>query len=362
MKATQQSLIEQLKITDHEINRRKEYFSISTADCELLQSLKKLINEHLQEIVDEFYAKIITFDKMDRLIGDSETLKRLTNHLQNYILSIFDGNFDEHYVHTRLRIGVVHKRIGVDPKFFVSAVHNLISTLQKKVEEHLPKDDPNLKKSVAVIQKILLFDLSIAFDTYINSLMEEVRRSKEDLEKYTSSLEHIVADRTRKLRRQARQDGLTKILNQHSFYDELRKELLRGQRRNYSTVLIYFDLDGFKKLNDTQGHKRGDEILVIIAESMRKTLRESEISARYGGDEFCIVLPESSIDDAQKVCNRLIREIQKNVKGTGVSCSIGIAIAAPDESSDAGTLVKKADKAMYEAKQQKGFSVFISKD
>jgi len=162
------------------------------------------------------------------------------------------------------------------------------------------------------------------------------------------------------LRQQARHDGLTGLLNQHSFYSELRRELLRGQRRSHSTVLIYFDLDGFKKLNDSQGHKRGDEILVAVAESMKATLRETEISARYGGDEFCVILPESTVQEAEQVCQRLCNAFKKSTEGSGVTCSMGISISLPDETHDANTLVKKADKAMYEAKKESGFTIKVA--
>ncbi|MBU0664498.1 MAG: GGDEF domain-containing protein [Proteobacteria bacterium] len=205
-----------------------------------------------------------------------------------------------------------------------------------------------------------MFDLSFTFDTYIHSIMDEVRRSKEELESYTESLEEVISERTKLLREQARLDGLTNLLNQHSFYSELKKELLRGQRRNHSTVLIYFDLDNFKKLNDSQGHKRGDEILVAVANAMQSTIRESEIAARYGGDEFCVILPESSIQAAEQLCQRLCEAIKKSTEGSGISCSMGIAISTAENHYDANLLVKKADKAMYAAKKEPGFTIKVA--
>lgn len=360
MKTTDHTLIEQLKITEREIERRKEYLGLTDADKKTLVSLRELVAEHLDEIVENFYERILPFDEMDRVIGDAETLRRLKNHQRNYILSLFDGQYDEDYVHSRLRVGVVHKRIGVDPKFYVSAVHNLSAILRTIVSEYSEKDCQLCVQSLAAIEKIIMFDLSLTFDTYINSLMDETKRSKEELEHYTASLEEVISERTKSLKEQARHDGLTGLLNQRSFYSELRRELSRGQRRNHSTVLIYFDLDGFKKLNDSQGHKRGDEILVAVAEAMRRSVRESEIGARYGGDEFCIILPESSIDEAQQVCQRLAGAIKELTEGSGISCSMGIAISSPENSYDADSLVKIADAAMYEAKKETGFSIKIA--
>ena len=357
MKTSDQTLIDQLKITKREIERRKEYLYLGEADISALVSLRALMGENIDEIVEKFYEKILPFNEMDRLIGDAETLRRLKNHQRNYILSLFDGQYDEDYVHSRLRVGVVHQRIGVDPKFYVSAVYILSDILRKTVISNSQKDCSACESSLSAIEKVIMFDLSLAFDTYINSLMDEVSRSREELETYAESLEEVISKRTALLREQARHDGLTNLLNQHSFYSELRRELLRGQRRNHSTVLIYFDLDGFKILNDSQGHKRGDEILVAVAESMKTTLRETEISARYGGDEFCVILPEGTIEEAEHVCQRLCESIKNSVKGSGVTCSMGIGISLPEKNYDANTLVKKADEAMYEAKKEPGFTI-----
>ncbi|MGL1932537.1 MAG: GGDEF domain-containing protein [Desulfotalea sp.] len=360
MKSSELTLLDQLRITKREIVRRKEYISLGPEDCEILASLRDLVAENIDEIIIDFYAKITSFSEMDELIGDAETLRRLQNHQRNYILSLFDGQYDEDYVHSRLRVGVVHKRIGVDPKYYISSIYILEEVLGKLFIENQSSGCDNCKSGLSAIKKILMFDLSLAIDTYVNSLVTQVNRSQSELEEYAESLEEIVSERTKLLREQARHDGLTNLLNQHSFYTELRRELLRSSRGNHSTVLVYFDLDNFKNLNDTQGHKRGDEILVAVADAMRATLRDNEISARYGGDEFCIIMPESTIEDAKQACKRLCSEIKKSIEGSGVTCSMGIAVSLADKPSDANSLVKKADKAMYKAKKVKGFAIKIA--
>ncbi len=125
MKTTSQTLIKQLKITRHEIERRKKYLNFTDENVRTLTLLRGLIADNIDEIIDHFYDQILTFDEMDRIIGDAETLRRLRMYQRNYVLSLFDGEYDKGYVHTRLRIGLVHKRIGVKPKFYVSAFHNL---------------------------------------------------------------------------------------------------------------------------------------------------------------------------------------------------------------------------------------------
>ncbi|CAG34930.1 GGDEF domain-containing protein [Desulfotalea psychrophila] len=360
MKATNYTLIEQLKVTSREIERRKEYLFFTDEDVQVLVSLKEVVSENIEEIVEAFYERVIPFDEMDGVIGDAETLRRLKNYQRSYIKTLFAGQYDEEYVHSRLRVGVVHKRIGVEPKFYISAIHTLLTILREIITKNSSNDCQACVRNLRAVEKIIMFDLSLTFDTYINSLMEETKRSKRELEEYAESLEEVISERTKLLKEQARHDGLTKLLNQHAFYSELRRELARAQRRGYCTVLIYFDLDKFKALNDSEGHRRGDEVLVMVANSMKASLRDNELCARYGGDEFCIILPESTLKEAEKVCQRLCKELEKSLVGTGVSCSMGIAISDTANSHDADTLVKEADKAMYEAKKVGGFSLKIA--
>lgn len=360
MKATDKTLIEQLKIGKHDIERRKAFLGFTDSDIHLLVSLRDLMAENIDKIVEDFYKIILPFHEVEQIIGDAETLKRLKRYQRIYVISLFSGQYDEDYVQSRLRVGIVHKRIGVGPKFYFAAIHHLSTILRQLVIEHSKNDCQLCAPSLVAIEKIIMFDLSLTFDTYIHSLLEKANRSKKELEYYVESLEEVVYERTKLLKEEASHDGLTNLLNQRSFYTELRNELSRGQRRNYSTVLIYFDIDGFKRLNDSQGHKRGDEILVAVAESMRRSLRKGEICARYGGDEFGIILPDGTLQEAEQVSQRLCEYIKISTKGSGISCSIGIAISTPENHYDADLLVKMADKAMYEAKKESGFSIKLA--
>lgn len=354
MKTSDKTLMEQLRLTSREIVRRKEYFFIKEADCVILQSMREQLVLFLDDIIDKFYRALLSHDEIDQIIGDAETLVRLKNHFKSYLVAMFEGVIDEEYVHSRLRVGLVHRRIGVEGKFYVAAVHLLGSILKENVVQK-QADLEYILAQCAAIDRILLFDLSLTFDTYIHSLMDESRRSSIKLEEYAESLEETVAERTRLLKEQARHDGLTGLLNQKSFYSELRRALSRGQRQGYSVVLIYFDIDGFKKINDSKGHRAGDEILVKVAEAARQTTREGETVARYGGDEFCIIMADSSVSEAEVLSERLCKMIKQSISDSSLSCSIGISISSPDRFLDADSLVKSADKAMYRAKKSLGY-------
>ena len=360
MGTSHQTLLEQQKITGREIRRRKEFFGFTREHVDTLRQALPLVEENVERIVDQFYRHILSFSEIDRLIGDAETLKKLRNHQRMYTLSLFQGVYDEEYVHGRLRIGIVHKRIGVDPKLYVSAIQNLGEVLKRFIIDDGEADVDTIMQLFSAIDKLLLFDLSLVFDTYIHSLMDELQRSKQELEEYTQSLEQIVNERTDLLQKQARTDGLTGLLNQTHFYEELQRELARGQRRGHTTSLLYCDLDEFKNLNDNKGHQMGDMVLKEFAHALNQSIRAGEWVARYGGDEFCVIVPEGGLEEAESLAGRIIDIARDRMGRYGISCSIGIAVSGPDDFLDCATMVKKADKAMYAAKLVEGFSVKFS--
>lgn len=356
MKTSDKTLMEQLRLTARAIARRKKYFGLTEEDSKILRAMKTDVAEALDEIIEEFYKHLLLHDELDQIIGDAETLLRLKNHFRSYLLTIFDGQFDEEYVHSRLRVGVVHRRIGVKPHYYVSAMHRLSTILRRRVLDGSSDANDFFRGSTA-IEKVLMFDLSLTVDTYIHSLMDASRRSRAQLAEYAESLEETIAERTRLLNEQARCDSLTGLLNQRTFYRELRKELSRGQRQGYSVLLVYFDIDGFKKINDKRGHRAGDALLEKVADAARKTTRRDELIARYGGDEFCIILPNATMEEGTILAKRLCETTSEMLKEKELSLSVGIAASTPLRYLDAETLVKLADEAMYRAKKRTGYWV-----
>lgn len=355
MKPTDFTLDEQLRITAHEIIRRKKTLDITDEDIQTLLEAKPIIISELNEIVESFYAELLEIEEVSQVIGDAESLHRLKNHLQGYLRSLFDGPYDMDYVQSRLRIGLVHKRIGVPSKLFIAGYKILSRILRGRLRHHSKDISCELCSGRSgSLEKLMLFDLVLVFDTYIQGLVNEVNRSKADLETYARELEATVVSRTKQLAEQASKDGLTGLYNQRAFFEYLSTELSRSQRRADTFTLCYFDLDNFKKANDTFGHKYGDKVLTNVADATTKVLRKEDIGARYGGDEFCILLPQTSIDQAKSMCKRLTESFTKIDPECFVTMSIGLAEFVPDAGLDADTLIKRADKAMYLSKKQSG--------
>jgi diguanylate cyclase (GGDEF)-like protein len=153
---------------------------------------------------------------------------------------------------------------------------------------------------------------------------------------------------------QAMHDELTGLPNRACFYDRLGQALRQATRDGASTAVLLFDLDRFKEINDTLGHKYGDRVLREIGPRIRQGLREPDTLARLGGDEFCVLLPSvDGLGAALQVAERIITSLEQpfDIDGMslGVEASCGIALA-PDDGDSADLLLQRADVAMYVAK------------
>lgn len=149
-------------------------------------------------------------------------------------------------------------------------------------------------------------------------------------------------------------DGLTQLPNRRLFVDRLTQAILEHQRSGLSLAVIYMDLDKFKLINDSMGHDVGDELLVAFAQRVRAVLRDMDTMARFGGDEFVILLPDlQSASEATLVAQRILSALQQpwelNSCTLTTTSSMGIALF-PANGSTAAELVKQADMALYQAK------------
>jgi diguanylate cyclase (GGDEF)-like protein/PAS domain S-box-containing protein len=153
----------------------------------------------------------------------------------------------------------------------------------------------------------------------------------------------------------AERDSLTGLYNRHRFQEELARMLLDTDRRGKHGALLFFDLDEFKYINDTFGHRAGDAMLIRVAGEVNTLVRRNEVIARLGGDEFAVLLPETAEVEATRLAERIIRAIAQipfrfEGQNLRLTTSLGIAIY-PTHGADAEELVAHADAAMYQAKE-----------
>ena len=150
-------------------------------------------------------------------------------------------------------------------------------------------------------------------------------------------------------------DGLTDLYNHAHFYQRLAEEAERSKRYKHGFAVLMMDVDNFKCFNDSRGHQAGDEMLRLVADSIRSGLRRSDVAFRYGGDEFAAILPHADSATAQAAVSRINRRITNCLKrkdGAAAAClSVSAGVACfPEDGSTADELVKAADAALYAAK------------
>ena len=158
------------------------------------------------------------------------------------------------------------------------------------------------------------------------------------------------------LREQAIHDPLTKLYNRRYLDDSLARELSRAQRQNTSLCVSVLDIDHFKRINDTFGHAAGDALLRELGRILRENLRISDIACRYGGDEFVLILPDSSLDDTRHRVQQILGLIKELRIWHGdqllqsLTVSVGVAVAH-EHNFTSREILRAADEALYAAKQ-----------
>lgn len=177
------------------------------------------------------------------------------------------------------------------------------------------------------------------------------QRLASSVEKETAALEY-----------QALHDPLTELPNRKLLYNRLQLEILRSERRNTPLVLIMTDLNRFKEINDTLGHHIGDLVLQQAARRLFRVFRKTDSVARLGGDEFSILLPETNLDQAITLTQKVLKEFERPFIVENNTLSVGISIGlaeSPIHGNDVNILVQRADVAMYIAKRENlGYSIY----
>lgn len=192
------------------------------------------------------------------------------------------------------------------------------------------------------------------------SMQQQVAHSRDELHsmqaRVTRAEEEIdtLQKRLAQASEMVRHDALTGTLNRTGLADAYAREIARAERRGSGLCLAVIDIDNFKRLNDTHGHQAGDDALVHLAREVRQTLRPTDTLARFGGEEFVILLPDTRLEDAYDILVRLQRELTKKYFLAGsekllITFSCGVTPAGPNENQAAA--IARADVAMYRAKQ-----------
>jgi diguanylate cyclase (GGDEF)-like protein/PAS domain S-box-containing protein len=190
----------------------------------------------------------------------------------------------------------------------------------------------------------------------VSQIITPMKNDDGEITHFIAIHEDITAQKQvqQRIEQMAHYDALTGLPNRALFYDRLKHSLSLARRHHGELVLMFLDLDGFKKVNDTLGHRAGDMLLSQVAQRLRQCVRESDTVARLGGDEFTVICNDLYQGfDAARIAEKLIESIAQPFDLEGQAAHIGVSIGIArlcEHTRDPDELLHQADQAMYEAK------------
>ncbi|QIR14998.1 sensor domain-containing diguanylate cyclase [Shewanella aestuarii] len=183
-----------------------------------------------------------------------------------------------------------------------------------------------------------------------DKLQNELLNTNEYLEKLSNDLTVL-----------ATTDSLTGLLNRRELKRQAEKAIYQASINQSSFALLFIDIDLFKKINDSFGHQMGDKVIITLAQRLKDMLRENDILARIGGEEFVLILTNIDPISSYKLAERLREKVSDSpINGISVTVSIGLAVCEDENLKDFDKLLQRADKALYEAKKSGRNRVFIA--
>jgi diguanylate cyclase (GGDEF)-like protein len=217
-----------------------------------------------------------------------------------------------------------------------SEAHQKIKGLQGGANDYVTKPfEPG--ELVARIKNLLM----------MKELQDELAKKNKAMELANKKLEELSVT-----------DELTGIWNRRYLWERLEEEISKAKRFHHALSCLMIDIDDFKAINDTYGHITGDTVLIEIAKILKKQCRSHDLLARFGGEEFVMVLQQTDLDGAGQLAQRLVKTVERQPFSTEdhkplkVTISIGVATYPAEYITDVNGLIKKADEALYQAKRK----------
>ncbi len=346
---------------------------------EEVRELKKAIKQKERELSFFFNAgKLLTssleFQKVAQIILEQA---HLLVRGQMWTLLLFDENTRE------LKFEMIKGKYKKSFKpFSIKAGRGVPGAVAKTGQPVLiPNAKDNLKFSTEIEEKILSYPKTILAVPVVNKkktigVLEMVNKedgtpfNSKDLELLVKLVDQAAIAIERSFLYQQMSDlvvtdDLTKLFNYRYLEQTLDIELRRSQRYKSEISLVFLDIDHFKAVNDSHGHQAGSQVLIELGKVLIESLRDVDIIARYGGDEFVIVLPETSVDTTHHIVKRLQKNIREfkflKKRGLKVKLTVSFGIAGyPRNAKNKEDLIKAADNAMYFAKNSGRDQIFLA--
>jgi diguanylate cyclase (GGDEF)-like protein len=291
-----------------------------------------------QQLVDRFYQLVLRHPQAAELLASFD-IEHLKQRQVQYFTELGVNFSSAGYFESRARVGVAHARVGVPLSLYLGAFGLLQSLILDAVQARAGEEQGMLCRLVA---RLVSLDITLATEVYHRASVADMDRSLKRLEKAQQNL-----------REQLERDTLTGVSSRTSLLHELQQAIERASKTGQPLVVMMADLDHFKQVNDAHGHLVGDQVLQEVAARIRAALREFDLVGRYGGEEFVILLENTSAHTAQQIALRIRQRIAQEPIQLGdlslhVTLSQGLTLRVEGDTQQ--SLLQRADQAMYKAK------------
>jgi diguanylate cyclase (GGDEF)-like protein len=313
-------------------------------NCLDLQQIGKICVEEIPKLISARFASLYILDETNDML---QLKNRNHPFLINNTVSINQDNLSlmSKAVRNKELIVIEHSKGDKSP---------VISECNRKYTK-------NYQSNTCIIAPLICHNMAVGVLNLADKIGSE-RFSNEDLAVIELIRQLIGASignikLFEKTQHQAKTDGLTELVNHRTFYEILERELRRCQRYGNQLSVIMVDIDNLKPINDSFGHRAGDTALKRISRKIVSCIRKIDIAARYGGDEFAIILPNTPLSEAVIVARRIVQEVSSTSvvwEGQKIKISVSVGVGQCEGETCPEDITRHSDEALYAAKQAGG--------
>ena len=339
------------------IQQRLRLFDLydSLAADEHIASLlhETVILPHCETIIARFYDHLLQFDEVHAFIRSDKARLNLQKTQAEYLQSLAVDYHLQEYFEYRLRVGIAHDRIDLPLYLYQAAYVKMQQLIIDVIPDAIRNDFEKYAMLCNFINRIIALDMSLAIDAYYMSRVNEMHRS----------IEYLTQERGI-LKEKVEHDALTASYSR-AYITGILKRLLENLNNNPERLfsIVMLDLDNFKSINDHYGHLTGDHVLQGFVHRVKSRIRDIDRLARYGGEEFILVLPNTPLQGALDIAERIRQHVAESPfkvhdRAVMLTVSMGVTQTCADDvkaishniEAAVEALIKRADKALYAAK------------
>ena len=302
-----------------------------------------VIQPNVDSILEEFYEALRQTPEFRLMALGEEQISHLKMTQRTYLLSLGVDFDTPDYFEARLRVGTAHERAGVSLSLYQSFYCQMQNMLLSLVPNEIRRKPDAFAELAHFIIKITSLDMSLAIETYHSTEIHDLEDSIT-----------VCRQESEVLRRSLRFDAVTRVHSRSFAVQALEEKLVCALKDDRPLCAVMADLDHFKEINDSHGHLVGDHVLHDVATRIVTGARSSDIVGRYGGEEFLIIFENATLDVARDLAERIrIRVLGDpfTEDDTQLYVTVSLGVAAARQGDEAETLIRRADMALYEAKE-----------